>query len=372
MLFYITDSLIVEKRDKRYAKIRTAIRNLLIGYSESKLMLLADYKVLEWMLKQFENDEDLINPLKYLHVNYATMGIPEELKYYWEIRSDIESESKREDGDIIIFSIPYLMFLDSVSIQKCALIGEDENDCIFYRYILDWYQQYNNGNKINCDFQNEHGGGGRMEVKVAHYSHKYKPAFALVDTDDKYEGQVHSEQTTKQKCVKASRNHVCTFWLEVLSVHEVENLLPLNYVDKLEWNESNENKKRAFDYLRNNAHSEMIFKYYDFKKGIHLKDVRNDSRFKAFAGICFYKNPELSSNQSFDKYISEKHDDDDIVYPALRENLLSQVLKIMKGNKFYMRDNPPKLLEFQNDAWICIGSKMLSWGCVRNSEAINT
>ena len=37
-----------------------------------------------------------------------------------------------------------------------------------------------------------------------------------------------------------------------------------------------------------------------------------------------------------------------------------------------MRDNPPELLEFQNDAWICIGSKMLSWGCVRNSEAINT
>ena len=47
MLFYITDSLIVEKRDNRYPKIRKAIRNLLIGYSESKLMLLADYSVLE-------------------------------------------------------------------------------------------------------------------------------------------------------------------------------------------------------------------------------------------------------------------------------------------------------------------------------------
>ena len=64
MLFYITDSLIVEKRDNRYPKIRKAIRNLLIGYSESKLMLLADYSVLEWMLNQFEYDEDLISPLK--------------------------------------------------------------------------------------------------------------------------------------------------------------------------------------------------------------------------------------------------------------------------------------------------------------------
>ena len=130
MLFYITDSLIVEKRDNRYPKIRKAIRNLLIGYSESKLMLLADYSVLEWMLNQFEYDEDLISPLKYLYVNYATMGIPEELKFYWEIRSDIASESKRENGDVVIFSISYLMIQDSVSIQKCALIGEDENTVV--------------------------------------------------------------------------------------------------------------------------------------------------------------------------------------------------------------------------------------------------
>lgn len=370
MLFYITDSLIVEKRDNRYPKIRKAIRNLLIGYSESKLMLLADYSVLEWMLNQFEYDEDLISPLKYLYVNYATMGIPEELKFYWEIRSDIASESKRENGDVVIFSISYLMIQDSVSIQKCALIGEDENDCCFYRYILDWYQQYN-GHKINCDFQNEHGGGGRMEVKVADYSHKYKPAFALVDTDDKYEGQIHAEQTTRQKCERASRNHKCTFWLEILPVHEIENLIPLNYVDKLNWNEANAYKKRAFDYLRNNAHSEMIFKYFDLKKGIHFRDIQNDSRFKEFAGKCFYKNPELYKIQSFDEYIAGMNNDDDVVYPALRENLFSQVLKNMKGNKSYMRDSPPELLEFQNDAWLCIGRKMLSWGCVRNSEAIN-
>lgn len=38
-----------------------------------------------------------------------------------------------------------------------------------------------------------------MDAKIAEYAHQYRPAFALVDTDDKYEGQIHAEKTTRQK-----------------------------------------------------------------------------------------------------------------------------------------------------------------------------
>lgn len=369
MLFYITDSLKVNRDDERYPQIRKAIRNLLTGFSESKLLLLADYDVLQWMLQQFEDDADLTNPLKFLSNNYSTMVIPEEITFYLEVTSNINIEALRVKGNVRIFTISYLNLLDSISSQKCALIGEDENDCKFYRYILEWYQQYN-GQRICCDFQNEHGGGGRMEIKVKDYAHKYKPAFALVDTDDKYEGQIHAEQTTRQKCERASRHHKCTFWLEVLPVHEVENLIPLNYVDKLDWNDANKYKKKSFDYLRNNAHTEMILKYYDFKKGIHYRDIKDDNNFRNFAGYCFYLNPELYNKQSFENYI-EGMDDDDVVYPSVRENLFSQVLNLMKNEKSFVRRHPPMLLDFQYDTWNRIGSMMLSWGCVRNQEAIN-
>lgn len=56
------------------------------------------------------------------------------------------------------------------------------------------------------------------------------------------------------------------FFLEILPVHEVENLVPLNYIDKLDWNENNRYKKAGLDYLRDNAHTESIIKYFDFKK----------------------------------------------------------------------------------------------------------
>ena len=66
MLFYITNGLIVNNDDKRYLHIRKVLRNLLTGYSESKLLLLADYEVLQWMVKLFADDEDLVSPIKYL------------------------------------------------------------------------------------------------------------------------------------------------------------------------------------------------------------------------------------------------------------------------------------------------------------------
>lgn len=69
MLFYITNGLIVENDNERYLLIRKVLRNLLTGYSESKLLLLADYEVLQWMLKLFADDEDLVSPIKYLFNN---------------------------------------------------------------------------------------------------------------------------------------------------------------------------------------------------------------------------------------------------------------------------------------------------------------
>ena len=370
MLFYITNSLMVDKEDMRYLHIRKVIRNLLTGYSESKLLLMGDYEVLKWMVKLFAEDEDLVSPIKYLYNNYAIMGIPDEIKYYWEVVADTMPETQRIEGDKTIFSISYLVLQDSVSTQKCALIGEDYNDCTFYKYVLSWYKRYE-GHNIKCDFHDEPGGGDRMEVKVAEFAHHYKPAFALVDTDDKYEGQIHIKETTRQKCEKAARHHKCMFFLEILPVHEVENLVPLNYIDKLDWNENNRYKKAGLDYLRNNAHTESIIKYFDFKKGIHYKDIRDDYQFRRYAERCFSLNLDISKDISFGSYLAGMHDDADVVYPSVRENALKQVLEMMRKDEDFIRKYPPELLDFQNETWNKIGKMMLSWGCVRNSEAIN-
>ena len=173
MLFYITNSLMVDKEDMRYLHIRKVIRNLLTGYSESKLLLMGDYEVLKWMVKLFAEDEDLVSPIKYLYNNYAIMGIPDEIKYYWEVVADTMPETQRIEGDKTIFSISYLVLQDSVSTQKCALIGEDYNDCTFYKYVLSWYKRYE-GHNIKCDFHDEPGGGDRMEVKVAEFAQDRK------------------------------------------------------------------------------------------------------------------------------------------------------------------------------------------------------
>lgn len=360
----------VDNADGRYPHIRKVIRNLLTGYSESKLLLMADYEVLQWMIKLFAEDEDLVSPIKYLYNNFAIMGIPDEIKFYWEVVASETLETQRIDGDKTVFSISYLVLQDSTSVQKCTLIGEDYYDCSFYKYVLSWYKQYE-GRNISCDFQDDPGNGDRMKRKVAEFAHCYRPAFALVDTDDRYKGQVHTAQTTREKCEQAARKHKCTFRLEILPVHEVENLVPLNYIDKLDWNEHNLYKKVGLDCLRNNAHTESIIKYFDFKKGIHYKDVRDDLQFRRFAEMCFYLNPHINEGKSFEEYLSKMKDDADVVYPAVRENTLKQVLDILGKEDSFISKNPPELLNFQFDTWNRIGTMLLSWGCVRNSEAIN-
>lgn len=360
----------VANDDGRYPHIRKVIRNLLTGYSESKLLLMADYEVLQWMVKLFAEDEDLVSPIRYLSSNYAIMGIPDEIKFYWEVVASETLETQRIDGDKTIFSISYSTLQDSASVQKCTLIGEDYNDCSFYKYVLSWYKQYE-GQNISCAFQDNPGNGDRMKRKVAEFAHSYRPAFALVDTDDRYEGQIHTAQTTRDKCERAARNHTCTFRLEILPVHEVENLVPLNYIDKLDWNENNQYKKDGFDYLRNNAHTESIIKYFDFKKGIHYKDVRDDLQYRRFAEMCFHLNPHINEGKSFEEYLSNMEEDTDVVYPAVRENTLKQVLDIICKEDTFIQNNPPELLDFQFETWNRIGMMLLSWGCVRNSEAIN-
>lgn len=69
------------------------------------------------------------------------------------------------------------------------MIGEDYNDCTFYKYVLSWYKRYE-GHNIKCDFHDEPGGGDRMEVKVAEFAHHYKPALhwliLMINMRDKY------------------------------------------------------------------------------------------------------------------------------------------------------------------------------------------
>ena len=74
---------------------------------------------------------------------------------------------------------------------------------------------------------------------------------------------------------------------------------------------------------------------------------------------------------SFGSYLAGMHDDADVVYPSVRENALKQVLEMMRKDEDFIRKYPPELLDFQNETWNKIGKMMLSWGCVRNSEAIN-
>lgn len=53
-----------------------------------------------------------------------------------------------------------------------------------------------------------------------------------------------------------------------IDVHEIENLIPTNFIDMLNiWNtDACRQNKEYFDYLKNDA--ERILPFFDFKKGI--------------------------------------------------------------------------------------------------------
>lgn len=368
MLFYLTDSLIVEKNNPLYKGIYKAVHNLATQVVDGNHLLTASYATIKHFRKIFQSDPIIGLFFNNLFQNFATIGIPADLKFYIEIVKE-QPTCRNEDGRDICQK-QYSYYLDIDVCNKTTLIGEDLNDTKFYKHVLVWYIRQLHAN-YSFAFH-EIGGGGKNTYRAINNELSSRHiVISIIDTDKKYTNCPPEENGTYYNCIHLIGSTACEYRLLPLEVHEVENLVPLNYIDLFDvWAVGKPNdarKKRAFDFLKSN--SEEILPFFDYKKGIKYDEMfRGTEEYQKLAKKCYVVNEDMVRKEpSFENFIAGLNDKKEI-YPNLigGSGTLTRALTLIDSASCPQ----PVLLEFQRHNWNLIGQNLLDWGIARKAEAI--
>lgn len=361
MLFYLTDSLIIEKTSPLFIEIRRAVRYIAMSVLESKHLLRGDYRVLEFFMQEFKNDIDIYPVFNILVTKYSTYTVPNELSRYIEVV--VGEFADYEKGGHKIKQIPYGYFDDSSKVQAMTVVAEDEDDCALFEYIVKYYLKTNHLNFNHC-FSSRGGGGSRTEVTVRSCLRDGRMVTCITDSDQRYPGDAIGSCARECRGINPLGR---IYYYFMLPVHEVENMVPLNHFNKLDWSqEANKRDKEAFDKLCFNAKSELILPYFDLKEGIKKADIdQHGEGLKRIAAMCCFCNPDIMCGKSFHAYI-EDLDSDSYVYPRLRKRIMGDLATLYRRGA--MPD--PELMDFQFDAWQEIAKLLIDATCARKKEAI--
>jgi len=301
--------------------------------------------------------------LKKLLNEYATSAIPSIITEYIEVGS-WETKEKTEINGVLIHKVPFSFFTDSMHCQKASVIVEDENDLDFYSHVLKWHTS---NARYNIIYKTIHGGGANMGRTISTTMENERIALAFVDTDVRFPGDIIKENSTCYNCRQAQREveDKSVFHLHILDLHEIENLLPMDIVTSLDWNQED---LRHFRYIVNADVNGSILRYFDIKKGITKNDeLINNPAYRTFAEVCFTHNPELSNGLTIDEVIANTSEKA-IVYPRLGKPL-KKVIDYFNNND--ITHSTFSLLPFQEYEWRRIGQNLLNYGIARPREALN-
>lgn len=367
MLFYLTNSLIANSGDEDYLSIRRCIKKLATAVTEHKHLLLGDFEAIHYFNEIMNNpDEDESRLFNMLEQNEAINPIPDEITYYIEVVRG-EPTQARKEGDVTIAQVSYKMFEDTSSCDQTALLCEDDYDCIFFKHIYKWYKENVCTTRLSNSLESTLGAGGHIVTEIKKMKRKKRACLAIIDSDKKYPTHNPGNKTTYKKCLGIKESSI--YKLLVLNVQEVENLIPIEYINQHQFLGDGIINKKHFDTLLNNNHTEYILQYLDLKKGIKKKDVADDANYQTFVSFCYFHNTLVNQGLSFNEFLLSIEDNDFIQKP-LQESILKNVLDEIKEREKLGVNHLPYLMNFQEDEWKKIGQYMLNWGCSIGKESL--
>lgn len=372
MILYLTDSLRINKEDDPalFVRYKHCIRNIANSVIEGNHILRGDYDILNDSCKMFEGDDEFYIFFKNLVNNYSTLTVPPDITYYIEVVKENPSESVIDGCTVSQRVIDDFYMADSL--LCCQLVCEDENDCMFYRFVADWYLKEEKL-RYNLKMSAEGGGGDRTIDKVIKHIGFNRICICIVDTDQKYPEMDINE---KSRACKRLDNNKCGYRCLIVNAQEIENILPLNYIDDIinsdkryKWPRSQLFKKH-FDYLSHCDKREDILPYFDYKKGIKINDdFLKKPDYQKFGELCWSQNPEICKGQSFKEYVDSLKEK--TIYYPLSESIAADTLGYIKESEKKGLLKAPALLTYQENEWRRIGKELVNWCCARIPEGLS-
>lgn len=358
----------VNSSHQEYAQILKSVHNLASQAVEGNHLLLGDVEVIDHFRVLFE-DDIIVGPLfQKLASNIAINTVPSSVTFYMEIIRG--ANNQREEGGVTIYQMNYAHFYTLDSSGKTIVIGEDLNDVKVFEHILKWFINRTHSN-LHYSFHPLGGGGRNTHRAVRNELISKHITICIIDKDMKHPNYTQDDNSTYSLCLPVG-NGVPYYQFIPLNVHEIENIIPFNYIDTFDvWTTGTANdarNKRAFDFLR--AHANDLLPYFDYKKGIHkTTELISNADYMTYAEMCFLANTDKTSvYANFASYLSDIALND-IVYEQLLggSGILTRTVSLIEATTC----PAPVLESFQEADWCIIGQNMLNWCIARYREDLN-
>lgn len=256
----------------------------------------------------------------------------------------------------------------------CCLLTENLSDIQLYLFIAKYYCLKRHIPYRRINFRRDGGGGSTTCDEFEKYMvYDKMPVLCLVDSDQKHGttkafpnkpaiGNTLSNVRKKADTLDA-QGVLLPYLLFPLYVHEIENLVPIQLLQKLHQKSIPDMRlglARVMQ-LQNIKNGEPVL-YYDYKKGFPY--IKSAPQRAYWEEILLELGGDSSSMPPRDKPKQDAGCLDNLFFPPLNKNLLDHVLKLIQSAEGDAILQSLQIDNYLKSIWEDIGSQMLTWGYV--------
>lgn len=313
MVIELTDGL-AQYKDEHVNALKICLSNLLLGYYESNLILIASVA-----LCRFIKDRKLIEGQRQLSaLNYLQSRnnfIPNVL---WRFKVVLDQPVITNHELSIDF------FKTTESIQPASFLCENLDDIRFYiKEARCFYPD------CQMAFQNQQGGGDTTYDVFKLLIKRNSFCLVIVDSDIKYPDCPMGR--TAARFNDNYKKNLTNIVVKILPVHEAENLVPFSFM-------KSHSQSTGFTFIRKLEKRGLLGQmvYYDVKNGIIKSKTEEDAQYKEYARDL-YTIVYPHNRNGFDAFYAHKQNTD-YLFPKINDNLLSDFIDnnstIYNGDEF--------------------------------------
>lgn len=339
-----------------------AIENLLRSFAENKHILIASKDFFNSII---EEDQRIYSSSS---KNFAAEALSRSKEYhsllakisfYIEIDFTINDKAFNwvDLGENIKFSCGPLYFDDSEQLQKTKIVCENPLDSDFFKVIASFYANNEDLMRCSINFNAINGGGGSTKDIFERTIGNNEIAFCIVDNDKAHPRAPYGGTSAHFLGPKTIRSGL----VEILDVHEIESLLPLETIEDVLLHLKIKKEKTLTFFKEICSIDESVKFYIDHKKGFNLKKALElDNSHGVFWRQVL--------NKLKDDYACECINQDNcrcdppcLNYEGFGENLLKNTLDYI--NQGSLRKYKPDLTPALQEKWYRLGKIFFSWSC---------
>lgn len=360
MLFKIDESCL-SAIDKNDEDAIFALDSLAFNRKKGNNIIFAKKKILEDLMKRDCFSLVTRNVFKKMFIKVEGKQYLKNTKKYILIVDEIKGHRLSLVDDKKECKITLKELAKSELSNKTTLITENIEEAKFYNMISKYYTKCNQMKKCNCSFNEHHGGGGTITTVLEQIINKRENmCLCIVDSDKKFPGASNGD--TMERVKRLCKNKEEDIWkLFCLDVHEIENLIPIEWVKNV--TNDIENIGDCIKFLEHllNTGDEAIY-FFDMKGGI------KKSKFICSDKSDYEINKRYNKDENFRNYwesyiidynIALNNVNGDFIIPGTCKKLLERIISKYE-NEFHIE----QVEEHLKEKWLELGSVLFAWGCV--------